>query len=383
MKIKKNVVIKWLVLILLLILSLATLFALQNVDRFYDEKAQLLSDPEFLEGDRHWGVAQPSGIVYSGKRLSITNGPGASNRVFQNILVETPAYVRFSFDGGAKNIVPGEQDWARASGTIIYRNKAGERVGSKMIATFDGTSAMKSFSHTELLREHLGSVDISFRLLESVGTFNVGNPVFSVLQEYPFYKNLKKIIIGFWVVAIAFLAFLALRVLSWLQVSVLMLLGVGVLAGTLMPEFMMSAINFKLASALPESILSNTRRILTGVYGIEKLAGPGAEVSKLGHFIAFALIGVVVGFVSNRIGVIFGAACIVVFALLSEALQFLVGGRTPSMSDLAIDSSGGLLGLIIGLICLLLFGLFRAQAKTTSEVPDDSFDLPPEDQYKS
>lgn len=383
MKIKKNVVIKWLVLILLLILSLATLFALQNVDRFYDEKAQLLSDPEFLEGDRHWGVAQPSGIVYSGKLLSITNGPGASNRVFQNMPVETPAYVRFSFDGGAKNIVPGEQDWARASGTIIYRNKAGERVGSKMIATLDGTSAMKSFSHTELLREHLGSVDISFRLLESVGTFNVGNPVFSVLQEYPFYKNLKKIIIGFWVVAIALLAFLALRVLSWLQVSVLMLLGVGVLAGTLMPEFMMSAINFKLASALPESILSNTRRILTGVYGIEKLAGPGAEVSKLGHFIAFALIGAVVGFVSNRIGVIFGAACIVVFALLSEAVQFLVGGRTPSMSDLAIDSSGGLLGLIIGLICLLLFGLFRAQAKTTSEVPDDSFDLPPEDQYKS
>lgn len=381
MKIKKNAVFKWSILILLVLLSLATLFALKYVDRFYDEKEQLLSDPNFLEGENHWAQAQPLGIVYSGKQLTITTTPGASNRVYQNVSVETPAYIRFSFDGSAKDIVAGKKDWARASGTIIYRNKKGDRIGSRMIATLDGSSLMKTYSHTELLREHIGSVDISFRLLDSHGTFNVRNPVFSVLQEYPFYLNLKTTIVVFWVLAFALLAFLALRVLSWLQVSVLVLLVVGILVGALMPEFLMSSINLKLANALPDSLLSAVRRILTGVYGIEKLAGPGAEVSKLGHFLAFSFIGWMVGFVSDRVGLVYGAACIGVFALLSEALQFLVGGRTPSVSDLSIDISGGLLGLIIGLLCLWMYGLFRHKTTMDSESHDDSIDRSPSDQH--
>ena len=45
-------------------------------------------------------------------------------------------------------------------------------------------------------------------------------------------------------------------------------------------------------------------------------------------------------------GVVYGIAMVVVFAVVTEALQTLVFGRSASLRDVYIDSIGGVLGLL-------------------------------------
>lgn len=355
MKIKKISVVKWSILFLVFLLSATTLVLLKSVDRFYVKNEQMLSDPLFLQGDKHWKQAGNQQVTYSNKQVSLSNLAGASDWLSQNVPVDTPAYINFSFEGGTNDIIPGEKKWQRASGTIIYRDKAGERVGSVSVALIAGTTPMRTFSHRELLRKQLGSVDIQFRLLSASGTFHFSNPVLSLLDEFPFYKNMKITISVFWLLALAGLAIVAVRVLSWFQLGGLLLVGAGILVGALMPEELMTRLSSRIADGTPESILSEGHDVLFNIVGIKTLAGPGAVISKLGHFLAFCFIGFVVGWAHRRIGLFFGAASLATFAFLTETLQLLVSGRTPSVADLLIDCSGGLLGMVIGICCLFFY----------------------------
>lgn len=367
MKIKKAVVFKWLILLVIVVFSAITLFTLKNTDQFYVQTEQLLVDPFFIQGQKTWERTGSEELVdFRGKQLNLVNQLSTSQTVSQNVAVKTPVSVRLTFEGSSRDVVASEKSWAGASSSVVFRNKAGERIGSKTTTSMVGTNAMNVYADRLVLRDTIGSIDISFRLLASSGTFSVKNPVLSLLVEFPAYKKLKALIGGIWLVVFAGLAFIGLRVLNVQQIVSLLVVGAITLGGALMPESLMSVINEKLAASIPDFVLSATKNVLSNVFGINKLSGSGAEVSKLGHFFAFTLIGLIVGWYWRRVGLLFGIACVLVFALLSEILQLLVEGRTPSSADLLIDISGALLGISIGVLGIIVHNIYKAPRQTVS-----------------
>lgn len=350
---------KWLILAMLLLLSLLTMYLLVSVDRFHVANPQLLIDPQFQQGNRFWQESGSEQVTFDGESASILNSSGASHSISQNVKIDTPAYIQFSFTGSSNNVVPGSKEWARASGTIIYRDRQGDRVSSHMSAVLDGTIENKKYTHLELLREQLGSIDIVFRLLQAGGEFTVSDPVLSLLEEAPFYNKMKVIILVVWLGLLFWLSVTAYRMMSRKLLSLFMVLAIAVAIAVLMPQHLMVEITQKIAASTPHLFLSSTRTFLFQVFGINDLAGTGAEVSKLGHFAAFLLIGLLASRVSFQLGVIFTVAAISVFALLTESLQLLVVGRSPRVSDFALDVAGGVIGLLLGVCCHYIYAFTK------------------------
>lgn len=351
---RRTALIKWSVIALFLLLSLATVLSLNYLDRFYVEKEQLLQDSNFLSGSMYWKHQDASGVSYMANRLIVEGG-----KVFQNIPIEAPGFYRFEYDVGVKDVVPhGVEEWASGNVAIIFRNEFGERTGSNMVTALVGSRRMISFSEILSLKKEYASVDFAFRVFNATGQLIVANPVMSKLQEYPLYKGTRIAIVVAWLAAFVVLAIFAMRIASWGQVIGAILIGIVTIVGVLLPLDLILGLNQKLAAVLPQTLLSTVRAALEKVYYGPEVLYPGAEVSKLGHLVVFMCLGMFVGWHYKRFGIYFSVAIVVAFASATEALQVLVNGRSPSVNDLLLDSTGGLLGLVICIIPLWFYRWF-------------------------
>lgn len=348
--------VKWALLSAAVLLAMVTIFSLRYVERFYTDQEQVLQDPQFQAGDAHWQVTPNIISSQNADHMTITNNVGASHKVFQTIEVDTPAFYQFSFDASVKDVVSGgDLDWENANAAVIFRDKDGERTGSKMIMNLVGSHPTQSYSEMILLRDTLGSVDLAFRLYNSGGEFTFTSPVVSRLQELSSYKIMRIGLMVAWGLLFLGLVVLLIRVASVWNLLALAALVAVALVGVIMPESIMTGANKKIASVLPQTFLSESRRLLALIYDGNRLIDAGSEVSKIGHFIVFMLLGFLAGLNWQRIGLLFAVVCLAAFAIATEALQMMVNGRTTSVGDLITDMAGGLVGLAIGICVLWIF----------------------------
>ena len=348
---------KWVILVFTLLLSVVTIYSLNTVDRFYVEKDQLLEDNQFLYGGTHWEGGDSNAISFQGNRLTITNLPGASRKVSQKVNIHSTAFHRFEFDAAVKDVVPtGDEEWHGGSIVVIYYDHNGDRVGARMFENLQGSKPLQSYSETFLVRDELSSVDIAFRLYSSGGELTFANPVMSRLQEVPFYKNMKISLVVAWVVLAAIVAVVIFRAASIYQLAVVAALALCAVVGALLPEAIITGLNEKLVTMMPVSIIESSRSLLNRAFG-EGVVLPGGVVSKIGHFLVFAGLGILAGCAWRKLGVLFAISSIAVFALVTEVLQMMVEGRTTRMTDLVVDGTGAITGFLIGVICVWLLSL--------------------------
>lgn len=348
--------VKWFLLAISAVLTLITFISLHGVERFYIEKEQLLLDDRFKAGGDFWLVRGGGVTEFKDGSLKITNPPGGSHIVSQNIEISAGGFYQLQFEAGVDQVVPVDQEeWKNANVTIIYRDKQGDRIGSRMLLNLEGSKQTEHYSDKFLLRDVLGSVDIAFRLYESGGEFSIANPVLSQLGETQLYKIVKIAVLVSWLVLLLTIAIVMFKKMHVIQLVVVAIIGLLAIIGATMPEGIMIAINQKIETFLPQSVMTGSRQLLMLVYGGEKSIYPGAEVSKLGHLLVFICIGFYAGLFVKTIGVVFAPASILVFALATEALQLLVDGRTTRFGDLIVDAVGGITGLAVGIACVWLF----------------------------
>ena len=352
-------------LVLASALALLTLVCMQYLERFYVLEAQLLVDPEFSAGSSHWDEKGRGVTSFLDNRATIINSNGVSHSVFQNIKVDALEYYRFSVQAGVSEVVPtSSESWALASVYVIYRDEAGNRIGSSGISRLKGSQPLQTYTKQLLMMKSVSSIDLAFRLLRAEGMFSVTKPVVSRLQEYPFFKILRVFIIVAWLVLGALMAWTGLSVLKvWQMLLFAGLVGIA-LVGTLMPVAVITDLTVKIAALLPEFLMAGTRAVLGGIYGASNLAEPGGGVSKLGHVFIFMCFGVLAGLLWRRIGIIFAAACLAVFAFVTEALQTLVFGRSTTFSDVVLDCVGGFSGLLLGVLIICVIELVKSPANT-------------------
>lgn len=344
---------KWLAILLSLVLSSVTFLSLNYLDRFYVEREQLLRDSNFLSGNRYWKHKGSSQVAYSADRLIITNIERGYHKVYQNVSIDAPGYYRFEYDAGVKGVVTGKkEDWTGGNIAIIFRNNAGERTGSHMLTALRGTKRLSPYSVILHVKKEYENVDFAIRLYDAKGRLVVANPVMSKLQEYPFYKSVRISIVIAWLLMVLALTIFALRVASLRQALLAILIGGVAVVGVMLPPEMITDANYKLANALPETVLVTARAILSKIYQGPQFMYPGAEISKMGHLFVFMCLGIFVGWFYKKIGFYFSIAVVVVCAFITETLQVLVEGRSPTVGDLLLDSVGGLFGLTI---CIVFF----------------------------
>ena len=360
---------KWILLLSTVLLSVLTFIAMMYIDRFSVETEQMLQDGDFALGNSHWKEDGIGLASFQDKQLKIINRPGISHSVFQNVEVETPAFYRFSYNAGTNEVVPtSPEEWALASIAVIFRDDGGERTGSKMITTLSGTQPSTAFSEQLLLDESIASVDVAARLYRAGGEFFVTEPVMARLEEIPFFKGVRIAVVVSWFVLAAVIAYFGFRALRIWQMLFLFALTGAALIGTMMPDVLVTSISQKTAGMLPESLLNNSRVLLSKLYGEDKFAHAGAEVSKLGHLLVFACFGFVAGLMWRKCGIYYAFAGIMALAVSTEALQTLVYGRTTNAVDLFVDAVGGITGLWLGFTLASVAALVRRDHSSETKI---------------
>lgn len=344
---------KWLALVAVTMLSLFTFMSMQYIDRFEVKAEQLLQDESFLMGGQYW-QQKGSGIIdYKKGWVSIRNTPGVSHKVFQNVDVETPAFYRFSYTAGVKEVVPSSpEDWALATITVIYRDKDGRRTGSKALSRLSGTKLAKRYSEDLLLTDSVASIDFSVRLLRSSGQVLVYQPRVSSLKELTGYRIARNAVVVAWFFLFSAIGYMALSALRPWQVFLLVSMAGLALAGAMMPEVMLKGATQRISGYIPKSLIDELSSILSSAYGGGRSFNAGSAVSKLGHLLMFVGIGAFGGMLWRRCGGYYIVASIMVFAVATEALQTMVYGRTTNTGDIIIDCVGGLIGLVVGVLLL-------------------------------
>ncbi|OED36839.1 hypothetical protein AB833_25875 [Chromatiales bacterium (ex Bugula neritina AB1)] len=370
MKVAKTSVVKWSALIALIVLSAVTGLLLTQVEQFYVEKEQLLKDPSFVAGG--WSERGSNSVIFEGDSAVIENAhDGVSHSLYQTVPIGEVGYYRLSFEAATKDVSRGPKDWHRANITAIHRDIDSNKINHQAVLQLDGNTPLRPYSEILLLGAATKSLDVSFRLLNASGRFIIRDPVLSKLAIFPAYTYTKYALMAVWVLTAVCLMVLAVRTLSrGLLISVSALVGVT-MVGVLLPEFMMDRLSSEMAALLPDNVRDMSRAFFAKIYGVGELAGGASDMSKLGHIVAFLLIGFVLGVYYRAVGIIYGLVVIVAFALMTESLQLFINGRGSSWIDAAIDSVAGAAGLLPGVLLAMMFGRDDPESETNSTLSLD------------
>lgn len=357
------VILRWLVLLGLLISAAITYGVMTSLEQFYVVDQQVIVDPAFHEPDRYWKQKNNSVVSYTGATVNIDNSDISSDVISQKIKIEGPLFVRFSVEAGGEGIEPGAKHWSGGAASVVFFGKNGARLGQNTVVKLKNTSPIQSYSKVFYLNKKVASVVVNVRFLNAKGRFSVRSPELSILAELPKYKNVKMFLFVFWslvalCLTIWFLRVLPIKTFVWICVwSVLVILGV------LIPGGIISGLNTEIFDVLPRGIAASVQTLSTFFFGSFDSNSPSAGISKIGHFLVFLLIGILVGKSFRTIGIAYGIALMTVFAIVTESLQTLVFGRSTSLRDVYIDLSGGLLGITVGIGYIVVMERLRQHAQ--------------------
>ncbi len=112
-------------------------------------------------------------------------------------------------------------------------------------------------------------------------------------------------------------------------------------------------------SRIAEQILEPVLEVITGEGNVTEHL-----VRKLAHFFEYTVLGLLMGMRLISMGESsfhhrsYAFLCIVAIAVADESIQLLADGRSAQVTDILLDSSGGLAGLAATVIFGLIAGLF-------------------------
>jgi hypothetical protein len=355
----KIVWIKWAGLFFIFVLAVITYLWITGMEQFYVVDQQALSDPDFLQSERYWKQTahKSSLITFSGDSVNIEHGALTGSQVVQKLIVKSPLFLRLSVDASGKEITTTGRPFAGGSVALVLNNEDGSKV-KNTVMTIDRSMPIRNYSDVFYIDETVASVAVAIRLLGAKGVFTVQNPELSVLAEFPVFETSRMVLATFWCIVGCFLIY-------WggghLPRSAFLFGGglvFAVVVGVLMPGGTIAGVNKVLFGMLPSGTANSAVWLHAAVVGLGGTQ-PWSGISKVGHFLAFFLIGVLLGRYYRKIGVLYGISLVVVFAIVTEVLQLLVFARSTSIRDVYIDSAGGVLGLLCVVAYVLAAQKFR------------------------
>ena len=204
----------------------------------------------------------------------------------------------------------------------------------------------RTYSEIFYADKTVDSVRVALRLTGAEGVLTARNPELSVLAEFPIFKTMRTLLAAFWCFVGIWLIYLAVKNLPLNSLVMAGGLSVVIVVGVLMPGETIATFNESIFSVLPSGIAVAVEQLPNVFFGSVDTKAPWSGLSKIAHLLVFFFVGVMAGRGFRNYGVAYGIALVVVFAVVTEALQTLVFGRSASLRDVYIDSIGGMVGLL-------------------------------------
>lgn len=339
---------RWLLIVLV---TAATYYVLTEYPKYRELSGDYVRDSEFTRlGSEDWRLTH-SAEAYSVANgvLTLSSDSAKIARRASQMYLAPKRRTRFRFCGEVRyqDIVQGEKPWLLGSIVINLKNAKGEREGLVPIVSGSGTTAWRSFCRVFDVSPKVEQLEIEARLLLTTGEMQIRQLSFYEVEQRPDYEKTAYLLIGLWIVTIlvAILPFLWVSMTPfglWLGLLGIVALVLGVLA----PVGVLEQMQEQALAFVPEAWKAHLVQGLQRVgYGFSSL-DEGRAVSKLGHFVVFALLAFLLLLFARWRRGLSAMALLLVLPIASEVLQLFIEGRTLALLDIKMDYLGVLLGVV-------------------------------------
>ncbi len=327
--------------LIVLLLSAGTLLFFNLFDRYQVSGDELLVNNNFQQAFSGWKKAG-TGVALVGDDQPIVHLTSTKDQGIVAIkqwvtLIKNDQLLRFSGAMKTEGIEQADRIWRAARLIYVGHNSDGESIRGiqHVLAARYGTTDWEYFSEVFIADSNAVELRIEAQLVDVKGSMWVKRLSLQPVSENPMYKVFWTIDVMLWV-AIFFwlLAPYVHMTISSVGHALVAILLLGVMVGILIPSHLKSDTGNMLQPFIP---------------GIDDIS----TLFQIGHFLSFTLLSLVVLWKTlPRNEVFMKLGLLILFAMVTEILQFLVDGRTPQVWDFFADVAGIGVALIISNIYL-------------------------------
>ncbi len=352
--------------LLVAVFAVSMIELMSRIDRFQIASSQLINNQGFLQGLESWNTSGEQVELQGMQAVFRGTLNGRNGEIRQRL--ELPAgYYRISAEVRAAATSSSMNAAPRLRLELASPHQSGAS-NSGVDVRLSRTAGWRPVS--ELV--HLSSPDADFRAIFSGGgEFRLRNPRVVQLAELGAYRIAKGLFLTLLMLAVigAAVSFWHHRH-SWQQKfsdqrkrrNMLLIIIPVVLAvlAALVPGRYSLPLTSAMHAGLPDGLL----QLVSNLPG-----NPLSHPSDVGHLLAFAVIGVLIGWRYQGRAVVPPLAMACALALMIEALQTLTRDRTASYADVGVDASGLLAGLLVAMAALWLYQRRQVRSSVAETSP--------------
>lgn len=321
---------------------------------------ELLANGDFSRGLEAWEVSgDRESVSLSDGLLTLTHLAVTSTTLAQCWqALGLPQSLLLSAEARTDGVKRGEKSWHTARIDLVGYDATGQgqyRVGTRLLNLDDNQPWT---SHQALFepRPDAQRVCLEISLYHAPGRFQVQRLSLVPGAESLYFHVGRSVLAFGWVVLVLVLGRSLYRHYRGHPLAPWLLLAVGsVLFGVLMPHELRSQVEQGLLGMLGAIGLPMPTGQALNVAPVWALWPEQWDLSKLGHLLGFALLGLLLT-IDRRLTPLTTLGLLLVWALATEVLQFFVPQRTPRLSDLTVD----LLGILAGMSLTVLWFSLRS-----------------------
>ena len=330
-------------LIVLGLLMIGTIVFFHRFDRYEIGSPELLSDPQFSEGLDHWELSGRGAATMHKDMVLLRVDKAGAGVAIRQYLPEPKQYrlLQLAAKLKSEDIRPGVRFWQKGSLALVSLD-ANQRMlpVPHLVAQLSGTHSWDTYQAVFRIPPEAHAVRVGVQLIGATGTLAVKQLSLHAVRERAVFVYYQSLGIAIWAIALIWLGLPWLSQLRWDGPHLAIYLTVLCIAmGTLLP------VNLKILLELVT--VSIFGRLIPELdHAVEPVTElDSAPVSGFGHVLFFVLLALAVRWAYPRQHRRILLLILVLFAAVTEVLQFFAVGRTPSVNDFAIDSLGVLVGI--------------------------------------
>lgn len=329
----------WVKVLVLLLLFALTILIPNSIDQYEISGDEFLINNRFEQKFNNWHVAGDVTIVKK-KLQTVLQLKSDNNQKIISIKqtlgnIRKGQSVQFVSAMKISDVEQGNKAWKAARIIFVALDENGGSIYNvpHILIAKNGTSDWENISKVFVAISHAAEYYVEIQLVNVTGEMWVKDISLRPVEETQSYRNFQGIILFLW-----------MGVLFWMLITYQ-----HTIFASKWNFLIITMIVIALSGALVSADLKHS------VMEVLKLVLPWVEEEesffRVGHFLVYCMLSIIVFWKTESARqVIFSSLLIVLFAMATEILQFLVDGRTPRISDFYIDLSGIALGLFISLI---------------------------------
>lgn len=341
---------------MLILMSCCSILFFNGYERYQLVGPELIENADFSKGLAHWQhTGNVSIFALNNEMIAKLETTVPIESAFISQFIRPSGHTRLVKLGceiKTEDIINGDTSWKTARIVLVSFNAAGEAIYSlpHVLVRQQGSRDWRRHEKVFAIPGDVSKIMVAAQVIKSTGSLWIKSislhPVTlkSAFRDYRLALMLIWVVILFWVTVPFFKSGF-----SSVKHGFVLLLGIGVIVGVLMPESMKESMG---AAITASDTVASTTYIPTQFNNTQSFNLnphlPELDIHKVGHFMLFTLLSIAVfGGRPYKKSTASLLAYLVLFALISEVLQLFMDGRTAQLGDVLIDSGGIINGCLI------------------------------------